>query len=154
MVRMKIFSLLLIFLTYVACSEDDSPVQEFTGAQKVYNLIADPQFYNGSGTVSFRERSDGGVTIDISMDPTGSGGMHPAHLHYGTFDIPDAEMAAMLNPVDASTGQSSTTIYKFVDGSEITYEELLVFDGSIKVHMDDGPNKSIVLAAANIGANG
>ena len=106
---MRNFVLLLATLAFFACSDDD-PVSEFTGNEMVYNLTADPQYYDGSGTVTFKERVDEGVTIGISMDPTGSGGLHPAHLHYGTYDIPDAEMAAMLNSVDATTGQSETTI--------------------------------------------
>ena len=90
---------------------------------------------------------------ESAMDPTGSGGFHPAHLHYGTFDNPDAEMAAMLNPVDATTGESSTTIYKLLDETKVTYMDLVEFDGSIKIHLDDGPNKKVVIAAANIGLN-
>ena len=148
---MRYFIIISIFIS--ACSSDDVTELEFTGNELVYDLTVDPQYYNGEGTVTFKERTDQGLTIDISMDATGSGGLHPAHLHYGTFDVPDAEMAVMLNPVDASTGNSTTTVYKLLDGSNITYSDILRFDGSIKVHMDDGPNKSIVLAATNIGSN-
>jgi len=150
---MKLYSALLLTLFFVACSTDDDMTTEFTGNEMVYNLTPESTYYSGSGTVTFRERIDNGVTIDIAMDPTGSGGTHPAHLHYGTFDIPDAEMAAMLTPVDATTGTSSTTIYKFLDDTEVTYNDLMNFDGSIKVHLDDGANKKVVIAATNIGLN-
>ena len=150
---MRLLSYLFILLTITACSDDDGPVSELTGNEMVYNLVSDPQYYDGSGTVTFQERIDEGVTIEISMDATGSGGVHPAHLHYGTYDVPDAEMAAMLNAVDATTGQSTTTIYKLLDDSKITYTDILSFDGSVKIHMDDGPNKKIVLTATNIGVN-
>lgn len=142
-----------MFLVFTACSDDDNSVSEFTGNETVYNLTPESTYYSGSGTVTFKERVDQGVTIDIAMDPTGSGGSHPAHLHYGTFDVPDAEMAAMLVPVDATTGTSSTTIYKLLDETEITFNDLMNFDGSVKVHLDDGPNKTVVLAATNIGIN-
>ena len=144
---------ILGFLLFIACGDDDAPTSDFTGNEMVYTLTADPAYYTGSGTVTFRERVDQGVTIDIAMDPTGSAGTHPAHLHYGTFDIPDAEMAAMLTPVDAATGISSTTIYKFLDDTQITYNDLMTFDGSIKIHLDDGPNRKVVIAATNIGIN-
>ena len=150
---MRSIAISLILLAFAACSDDENVDSEFTGNEMVYNLTPESTYYSGSGTVTFRERVDQGVTIDIAMDPTGSGGTHPAHLHYGTFDIPDAEMAAMLTPVDATTGTSTTTIYKFLDDTEITYNDLLTFDGSIKVHLDDGANKKVVIAATNIGIN-
>ncbi|GJM28527.1 MAG: hypothetical protein DHS20C17_11620 [Cyclobacteriaceae bacterium] len=140
-------------MSFIACEEDDVDVSEFTGNEMVYNLTPESTYYNGSGSVTIKERVDQGVTIEIAMDPTGSGGSHPAHLHYGTFDVPDAEMAAMLIPVDASTGLSVTTIYMFLDETEISYNQLIDFDGSIKVHLDDGPNKKVVIAATNIGIN-
>lgn len=146
------YTYFLLLLGFVACSEDDN-VSEFTGNEMVYNLTPESTYYDGSGTVTIKERVDQGITIDIAMDPTGSGGAHPAHLHYGTFDVPDAQMAAMLNPVDAVTGTSSTTIYKFLDDTEVTYNDILSFDGSIKVHLDDGANKTVVIAATNIGIN-
>ena len=137
----------------IACDEDAGNVSDFTGNEMVYNLTSDPVYYTGSGTVTVRERVDQGVTIDIAMDPTGSGGSHPAHLHYSTFDIPDTPMAAMLIPVDATTGVSSTTIYEFLDETKVTYNDLMAFDGSIKVHLDDGANSKVVIAATNIGIN-
>ena len=150
---MKVITSLALILLFAACSEDDKSVSDFTGNEMVYNLTPESTYYNGSGTVTFKERVDQGVTIDIAMDPTGSGGTHPAHLHYGTFDVPDAEMAAMLTPVDATTGISTTTIYKFLDDTEVTFSDLMKFDGSVKIHLDDGPNKSVVIAATNIGIN-
>ena len=35
----------------------------------------------------------------------------------------------------------------------VSYTDLLDFDGSIKIHLDDGANKKVVIAAANIGIN-
>jgi hypothetical protein len=39
------------------------------------------------------------------------------------------------------------------DQTQFSYEDLLNFNGSVKVHMDDGPNKDVVLAGTNIGIN-
>jgi hypothetical protein len=150
---MKKYPFLLLFLALFACNDDENALNEFTGNIMVYNLSPESSHYNGSGTVTFKERVDQGVTIEVAMDPTGSGGFHPMHLHYGTFDNPDAEMAAILNPVDATNGESSTTIYKLLDETKVTYMDLVEFDGSIKIHLDDGPNKKVVIAAANIGLN-
>lgn len=150
---MRVLSIVFLLICFVSCKDDDTNPSEFTGNEMVYNLTNDPTYYDGSGTVTFRERVDAGVTIDIAMDPTGSGGSHPAHLHYGTFDVPDAEMAAMLTPVDAATGASTTTIYKFLDDTEVSYNDIMSFDGSVKVHLDDGANKKVVIAATNIGIN-
>ena len=148
----KLLVLAIIVIT-VSCGDDDSIPSDFTGNLMVYNLTPDPVYYQGEGSVTFRERVDQGVNIEISMDPTGSAGVHPAHLHYGTFDVPDAEMAARLTSVEATTGESSTTIYQFLDETVVSYNDLLDFDGSIKIHLDDGPNKKVVIAASNIGIN-
>ncbi len=152
-VDMRILILFVLILTFTTCNDDDLSMSEFAGNMMAYNLTPESSHYHGSGTVTFKERVDQGVTIEIAMDPTGSGGFHPAHLHYGTFDNPDAEMAAMLNSVDATTGESSTTIYKLLDETKVTYADLIEFDGSIKIHLDDGPNKKVVIAAVNIGLN-
>ena len=87
------------------------------------------------------------------MDPTGSGGFNPAILHYGTFVVTDTPMAAMLTPVDASTGISSTTICEFLDETKITYNDPMPFDGSIEIQLDNGASSKVVIAATNIGIN-
>ena len=153
MLTMKSYLLLSLLVIFAACGDDESQVMEFTGNQMIYNLTNDPLYYDGSGTVTFKERVDGGVNIEVSMDPTGSAGLHPTHLHFGTFDDPDAEMAALLSSVDAVTGQSTTTLYELLDGTTISYIYLLEYDGSIKIHLDDDVNKKVVIAAANIGIN-
>ena len=145
--------ILCSLLLFWSCESDDPGDNIFTGVSTTYNLTNVDAQYNGGGTVVFKERTDQSVTIEITMQPTGSGGSHPAHLHYGTFDIPDAEMAAMLTPVDATTGISITTLSQLLDGTDITYQDLMLFDGSIKIHQDDGANKAVVLAAVNIGIN-
>ena len=147
-------ALILCALLILWSCDDNDPVDNiFTGVSTTFNLTNVDAQYTGGGTVIFKERTDQSVTIEITMQPTGSGGSHPAHLHYGTFDIPDAEMAAMLTPVDAATGISVTTLSELLDGTEITYQDLMNFDGSIKIHQDDGANRKVVFAAVNIGIN-
>ncbi len=151
MIRYSLILGLLVVLW--SCDSSDPDENIFTGVSTTYNLTNVDAQYNGGGTVIFRERTDQSVTIEIAMQPTGSGGTHPAHLHHGTFDIADAEMAAMLTPVDAATGQSTTTFGQLLDGTTVSYQQLMDFDGSIKIHLDDGANKAVVLAAVNIGIN-
>ncbi len=133
----------------ISCDSND----DFFGRSISYELVDISSSYQGGGTILIREQADGAMVIDIQIQPTGSGGLHPAHLHYGTYDTPDGEMAALLNPVDAQSGFSSTELSQLLDGTAIDFQGIMEFDGSIKIHMDDGANKKVVLAAANIGIN-
>ena len=157
MIKMRIMKnlagLLFLILFTTSCGDNDPAASEFTGISTVYNLTNVSAQYSGGGTVTFRERVDGAVTIEVEMQSTGTAGSHPLHIHHGTFDIADAEMAALLTPVDAASGLSTSTISSLIDGTSVDYNALSNFDGSIKIHLDDGPNKTVVLAAVNIGIN-
>ena len=156
MIKMRIMKyvlMLLLVVGFFSCGDDDPAASEFTGLSTTYTLTNVSAQYTGGGSITFRERVDGAVTIEVEMQSTGSAGSHPVHIHYGTFDVVDAEMAALLSPVDAATGISSSILSQLLDGTTVSYNDLLQFDGSIKIHLDDGPNKSVVLAAVNIGIN-
>ncbi len=156
--NVKTFQICVLLLTGSAflfsCeSAEDPQATNLTGRQVSYNLVpADPQF-GVSGTIDFKEGTDKSIIIEIAVNSTGSGGEHPVHLHFGTLATPDAEIAALLTPVDATTGKSITSLSLLGNQTAFTYQDLLNFDGSVKIHMDDGPNKNTVLAATNIGIN-
>lgn len=98
----------------------------------------------------------GGVEITLQLlgDRGDAAYYFPAHLHYGEYDMPEAPMAAMLNPVDIRTLKSVTVVGKLSSGEVFNFDDLENFDGHIKVHLaDDGPDYHVILVAGNIGKN-
>jgi len=74
------------------------------------------------------------------------------HLHLGDISEADADVAALLSPVDSKTGKSETVLTRLADETEITYANLLELEACIKIHLaDTGPGRDVILAAGNIG---
>ena len=94
-----------------------------------------------SGTATLIENDDRTVTIDPSIAGTPQDGLHPAHIHLNSA-AEGGDIALTLGTVEGSTGESSVTVTALDNGTAITYEELLEFDGYINVHLsaNDGKN--------------
>lgn len=116
--------------------------EEFNGRQATYNL-ATSDMLGVSGTATFNETSKTVSTIDIVLAGAPSG-THPAELCMNTM-VEGGAIVITLNPVDA-TGKSSTAV------NSITFDQLIAYDGFIKVHKSTSePN--IILAQGDIGGN-
>ncbi|WP_197051651.1 CHRD domain-containing protein [Salegentibacter sp. Hel_I_6] len=152
--------LLAIFIAlpfmFMSCSSDDDAVDpdgggdEFEGETKSFDLfsVADPSI---SGTATFMENEDNSTTVEIELDGTPDGGMHPAHIHYNTA-AEGGDIALSFEPVDGSTGMSTTTFSTLDDGTGITYEEAINFDGYINVHLS-ADDLGTLVAQGDIGEN-
>ncbi|WP_416864177.1 MAG: hypothetical protein ACMVP2_15490 [Imperialibacter sp.] len=139
-------------LAMVSCKDEEADPTALTGKSVTYSLFTGSNDWGYQGEVTFSERNDGLAVIGIKLDgPTGTS-KFPAHLHFGQYSV-EADMAAMLNPVDAATGEGKTLLTQLANGDEISYAELINFDGHIKVHLGDGDNKSVILVYGNIGSN-
>ncbi|MEQ8924491.1 MAG: hypothetical protein RLO81_01695 [Fulvivirga sp.] len=147
---MKRLFILLIAVWFTACNEDEE-VSDYTGNQVTYDLVQSSDF-PVQGTATFRERRDSNIELFIQLSGTEGTIEHPAHLHYGDVSVADAEVAKLLLPVRGSSGKSVTIFNRLNDETLITYNDLLTFDGHIKVHLDGGANKSTILASGNIGS--
>ncbi|WP_026755798.1 CHRD domain-containing protein [Sediminibacter sp. Hel_I_10] len=150
----KLFTYLMViplaFLTNCSDDDDNTIVIGPTGETKTYQLgsVADPSI---SGTATFIENSDASTTIELQLTGTPDGGMHPAHIHFG--DAIDAgEIALTLGTVDGTTGSSSITKSTLDDGTSISYDELINFDGYINVHLSSDDLGTLV-AQGLIGEN-
>lgn len=144
---------LIAFVVLVGCqkSEVASP---FTGNQASYGLIQISQ-YPVSGTVTFKERKDGGTTVLLKLQGTDGSNQLPVHLHLGDMSSNAPDIAALLNPADAKTGVSETIITQLANETKVTYRDLLKLSAYINVHASiSGPESAIILAAGNIGSNG
>ncbi|EIM76482.1 hypothetical protein A3SI_09802 [Nitritalea halalkaliphila LW7] len=150
------FLLLLGFLliAFVGCrNSEDRP--------RYRNQVEYPLFQGNSpfafeGTFTVRELEDGTLTLDLRMNgPKGDATVaFPAHLHFGTYDRIDADIAFLLTPVNSETLRSETVLGPLSNGKILTFADFQNFDGHIKVHLaDSGPEYEEILVAGNVGRN-
>lgn len=149
---MKKLAFLLTMLVFMnACQENEPVQQDLTGNESTYALVSGST-YPVNGTVTFQELKDGGIRIRVALSGTEGSIKHPVHLHLGNIATPDADVAALLNPVPGQTGISETTLKQLADESPITYQQLVQLNACIKIHLaESGPDKNIILAGGNVG---
>lgn len=131
------------------CDDDEDPAPQLTGDSKTYNLAAGSN--PAVGTVTFAERDDDKVLITIQLNGTQSGNMHPAHIHTNSAAA-GGGIVLDLTPVDGTDGKSETVADALNDGTAITYEDLLNFDGHVNVHNSEA-DLATIIAQGDIGAN-
>ncbi|WP_411895370.1 CHRD domain-containing protein [Winogradskyella sp. A2] len=147
---------LFIATTLVSCSTDDDNNTEGptgpnpTGNAKTYTLN---QVANStvSGTATFIEFDDNTVTVELDLQNTPAGGEHPAHIHFNTA-AEGGGIAVSLTPVNGGTGESSTNFSTLDDGTAISFDQLLNFNGYINIHLSPTELTTIV-AQGDIGQN-
>lgn len=149
---MKLLMTLLMIavsgIYFSACDDDDGP--SLSGENEVYTLnsVSNPGI---SGTVTFAKRSDNKTVITIQLSGTQSGNSHPAHIHFDNAATTGG-IAIDLEPINGGTGKSETVIDKLNDGSTISYESLIDFDGYVNVHSSTTDLATLV-AQGDIGEN-
>jgi len=153
---MKNLSKLLLFISIptliMSCSDDDDSFDDpiFEGESVTYDLrsVADPSI---SGEATFVEQEDGSTIIELNIMGTPDGGMHPAHIHENTA-AEGGDIAISLDPVDGSTGMSTTIVSADDNGNAVTFEELTSYDGYINVHLS-AEELGTIVAQGDIGQN-
>jgi hypothetical protein len=142
----NVFLVVLGLTLATSCSDDDG----FVAAKKVFELtsVASPSIY---GTATFIENEDNSTTVELQLTGTPTGGMHPAHIHFNTA-VESGAIAITLGTVDGTTGASTVTFSKLDDGTDVTFAEMLDFDGYINVHLSATQLPTIV-AQGDIGQN-
>jgi len=149
--KKKILSILLalpvLFLT--SCSDDDDPII-FIGASQTFELksVVNP---NISGTATFIENEDNSTTVELQLTGTPDGGIHPAHIHFNTA-AESGDIAVDLAPVDGDTGFSTITFSELKDGTSVTYDQMIDYDGYINVHLS-ATELATLVAQGDIGQN-
>jgi len=131
-------------------AQGDIGQNELTGESKTYALgtAAVPGI---SGTATFSQRMNDETLVKIMLDGTPDGGMHPSHIHVNTAAEGGA-IAVSFTPINGTTGMSVTNISALNDDTPITYDELLVFDGYVNVHLSAAELGTLV-AQGDIGQN-
>ena len=138
----------VVFLS--GCDDEEDPGPQLTGNTKQYvlNAVSDPAI---SGTVTFAERDDDQVLITIQLNGTQSGSMHPAHIHANSA-AETGPIVLDLNEVNGTDGKSETIVNALNDGTAISYDDLLDFDGYVNVHASSSDLGTLV-AQGDIGQN-
>lgn len=118
---------------------------ELTGDQKVYTLtpVIDPAV---TGTATFAKRKKGTTLVTVEMHNT-QPGTYASHIHTNTI-AQTGGIVINLKSVDGSIGVARTSVDTLNNGTPITYEELLDFNGYLNVH-----SGSSFLGQADIGQN-
>tara|TARA_R110001632_G_scaffold72068_2_gene166949 strand:+ start:466 stop:918 length:453 start_codon:yes stop_codon:yes gene_type:complete len=137
-----------ISLAISGCSKDDSTAKDTTSV-KVYTLssVSNSKI---TGKVTFTMNEDGSTTILLEINGS-STDVHPAFIYFNNAET-GGKVAITLEPIDCDCESSSTIITTLDDGTPITYEQLLKFDGHIKIHQNE-EHLEIVITQGNIGAN-
>ncbi|AFU68595.1 hypothetical protein P700755_001745 [Psychroflexus torquis ATCC 700755] len=147
--------LMIIPFFFISCSDDDGysnpePPEITELNSKIYTLGTVGDF-GVSGTAKFIENSDATLSIELDLQNTPAGGIHPAHIHFNTA-VETGGIALTLEDVNGDTGKSTTIFTTLNDGTDITYLELLDFDGYINVHLS-ATELSTIVAQGDIGQN-
>ncbi|WP_424963514.1 hypothetical protein [Ekhidna sp.] len=146
----SIFTLILVSALLLSCGDDDgASISLETGTEVSFNLF-DVTGGGVLGTATFAELSDGTTKVTIDIASSLLVGDHPIHIHENTA-AEGGDIAVTLNPVDAS-GMSETTVETLDDGTSISYNELVTFDGYINVHLSAAELATLV-AQGDIGVN-
>lgn len=151
--KMTIKSLFLVFtlVMLVACNGDDNitPIST-TLISKTYE-IGSIYDNNVNGTAKIIKNDDNSITVELYLTGIPTGDSHPASINYNTA-AEGGTTAITLGTVDGDIGFSTITFSTLDDGTAISYEELLSFDGYVNVQLSaTQPNES--LARGDIGEN-
>ncbi len=151
--NLKRYLLILLGLAFFTACDGDSDPDPLQNSIR-FELFQSSDFeYNG--VLEVTELKDGNLQLDISLDGAQASGISfPAHLHFGAYDAPVAEIAFLLNPISGTSLQSSTLLGTLADGEKLTFDDFKSFDGHIKIHLAaDGPDYETILVSGNVGMN-
>ncbi len=121
-----------------------------TGESVTYSLdsLAIPGI---RGEATFLRRNNGLTLAVINLQNTPEGGIHPSHIHANTA-AESGPIVISLNPVAGTSGLSKSSIRQFDDGTPVTYEQLLTYDGYLNVHRSSTDLTTLVVQG-DIGQN-
>jgi Cu/Zn superoxide dismutase len=150
--RTAFLSILFSMIFIVSCEKNDEdpdpdPPME-TGNSKTFALFVTSTGQPG-GTIKFLELNDNSTKIEISLP--GAAGNHPAHIHNNS-GAKGGAIAVTLENVDGTSGKSETIVGKLDDGTVLTYDDLISFDGHVNVHLSES-ELSTLIAQGDIGPN-
>ena len=140
--------IMVMMMGFTACGDDEDPEPQEMKTTYALAPVSNPAI---SGKVTFTKLDATSTLVTIELIGTTAGNTHPAHIHANSASE-GGSVVIGFNPVDGATGKSETTVTQLNDGTPITYEGLLEFDGYVNVHLSPA-EISIFIAQGNIGSN-
>lgn len=123
---------------------------KLTGKSEMYSLMEK----SGSGidgSVKFEERKSGVTLVTLMLNGTTMGETHPAHIHMNTA-AEGGGIAIDLTAVDGEMGKSYTNVSTMKDGTPVTYDDLVDFNGYVNIHKSASEIATLI-AQGDIGQN-
>lgn len=106
-----------------------------------------------AGTALFEKRENGNTLVTVALTGTISGDFYPAAIHLGSVaSVGGGPIKATLSNVEGTTGKSYTNIRKLNDGTVVTYENWMVYQGYLNVYQV-ALLTGTVISQGNIGSN-
>ncbi|WP_231931294.1 MULTISPECIES: CHRD domain-containing protein [Bizionia] len=138
-------------LVLTNCASDDNITElesKLISTTYTLNPVSDPAII---GDARMIKNEDASITIEIKLSGTAPGETYPTDLRVNTA-AEGGVTAISLEGLNGTTGRSTTTFTTLDDGTDITYEDLLEFDGFIDVRLNNNAPVT-VLAQGDIGQN-
>lgn len=153
MKTLKYLFLCISITLFTNCSDDDASEQITSIASEIFNIEAfgDSNIF---GTIEYFKNSNSTITIEVNLVGTESNQSYPAKIAFDTaadYDGANSQVAINLVPIDGNSGKSRTTFSTLEDGTTISYEALLDFDGNIVINQSETSN--VIVTQSDIGQN-
>jgi hypothetical protein len=143
-----LFLFLLVSTLFTGCSKDDSSDPDNGPLGKATYSLTEVNNSGVIGTVTVSENEDGSSTVEIKLEGSTTD-VHPAFIYHGNVSQ-DTEKAISLNACTCDI--SSTKVTQLDNGTKITYDGLMAFNGNVRIH--ESATDDNVVASGNIGVNG
>jgi len=136
----------------VVLAQGDIGGNVITATNKTY-VLSKIGIYGVAGSALFEKRENGNTLVTISLTGTISGDYYPGTINLGSIaSVGGGPVVKVLSSVNGTTGKSYTNIQKLDSGTDIIYDNWLVYDGYINIYQ--APVKlSNVICNGNIGSN-
>jgi len=136
----------------VILAQGDIGGNVITTTNKTY-MLTKIGVFNVSGTALLEKRENGNTLVTVSLTGIIPGESYPATINLGSItSVGGGPVVKLLNNVSGTTGKSYTNIQKLDGGTNITYENWLVYDGYLNVYQES-ILLSNVICNGNIGSN-
>ncbi|GAA4828058.1 hypothetical protein [Algivirga pacifica] len=147
------FTMFLAFLAFVASCDDDDDTSDIPGLDEetVYQLESVSE--DGiSAEVTFIRLDEASTEVRIELfDEPERAEPYPVYILMNTA-AEGGDIVLSLGEVSGTAGESAITITETSDGTPITYEDFISYDGHINVYESPG-NLDSVIAQGDIGGN-
>jgi len=138
--------------TDIILAQGDIGGNVLTTTNKTYPLTA-MGIFGVTGTALFEKRVNGNTLVTVSLLGTIPGDFYPATINLGSISsVGGGPVKKLLSNANGTTGKSYTNIEKLDDGTKITYDNWLVYDGYINIYQTPVAIENII-CNGNIGSH-